>query len=921
MDHYRQWTDPILSDKLQELDADSSESLNIRLGLLPVDSGQLPFLKSRLLSAEPEQVSTLVSLLHQHREALVPDLWNIVDNPTEDQESQLMQAASTLAAYDKENQTQWNNAAERIVDALVRANPLHAAVWVATLKPVKQHLVAPLAVVYRIRNGDRSQREIDLATNVLATFTADDIDTMAELVFDAQPNQFTTLQENFASWGGDAVAKIDAELERQVTFDWADLPLDPEWGKLDTALTSAIESADGIVNQRFVFCQTLPLNEFTRVAGALDNAGYRPIRVRPFAHDDEILVSAAWNRDGRNWRCEFGLLTEMVELRDEAQRAAGFIAVDVAGYLGKNGGQPAEIYAVLWKQRGSDTEDARIYTGVSSLDHAVVDEELKQQGFKFPSSLQVFRGLESQQKCSGVNTKAEDKGSLIAWDQSPAAFSEKCYFDKILWDLDCTTAADPEIRYASLWNASPQYESIECVGSTPDLHRNQCQALQDQGYRIASLRAASVDGEIVTASVWRRPLIPDQEREDLARRQANAAIAAFQMGKFEQLWPRLKHRPDPRLRTWLINRFNALGAPLKPVVDRLSSESDVTIREALILILGEAPPSAKFDREAIAAQLINWYEHDADPGIHGATEWVLRRWGRENDLTTVDDKLSTGVAEGNREWFVTKTKTNQHTFALLPGPVEFMMGSPSDAPSRDQNESRHRVRIDRRVAMATTEVTVQQFQEFLRSTPGINHSYDKEKSPETTCPQTSVIWFEAAAYCRWLSEQEDIPEDQMCYPPINEIKLGMKLPADYLSRTGYRLPSEAEWEYACRAQTITERYYGQADELLVEYGASKDKTKPVGMVKPNRFGLFDMLGNVWEWCQDPSGGYDNQSGTVTLDREFDTPCEDQFSRIFRGGSFDNPPGYFRSAFRPNDKPANRNNYMGFRPCRTYPENR
>jgi formylglycine-generating enzyme required for sulfatase activity len=349
-------------------------------------------------------------------------------------------------------------------------------------------------------------------------------------------------------------------------------------------------------------------------------------------------------------------------------------------------------------------------------------------------------------------------------------------------------------------------------------------------------------------------------------------------------------------------------------------ETDVTIREALILILGEAPPSAKFDRQSVAQQLIDWFERDPDPGIHGATEWVLRQWGQSQEIATVNNKLATGVAEGNREWFVTKTETNQHTFAMLPGPVEFMMGSPSDAPDRAQNESLHRVRIDRTVAMATTEVTVQQFQEFLRSTPGFDHSYDPTKSAEANCPQTSVIWFEAAAYCRWLSEQEDIPEDQMCYPPINEIKLGMKLPADYLSRTGYRLPSEAEWEYACRAQTITERYYGQADELLVEYGASKDKTNPVGMVKPNRFGLFDMLGNVWEWCQDPSGDYDNQSGTVTLDREFDTLCEDRFSRMFRGGSFDNPPGYFRSAFRPNDKPANRNNYMGFRPCRTYPEN-
>src|SRR5207302_665743 len=84
---------------------------------------------------------------------------------------------------------------------------------------------------------------------------------------------------------------------------------------------------------------------------------------------------------------------------------------------------------------------------------------------------------------------------------------------------------------------------------------------------------------------------------------------------------------------------------------------------------------------------------------------------------------------------------------------------------------------------------------------------------------------------------------------------GMRLSEDYPSRTGYRLPTEAEWEYACRAGTITSRYYGEADELLgsyVRFGEnSGQKLWPVGGLKPNALGLFDMLGNALEWCQDP----------------------------------------------------------------------
>src|SRR5207248_6294887 len=130
--------------------------------------------------------------------------------------------------------------------------------------------------------------------------------------------------------------------------------------------------------------------------------------------------------------------------------------------------------------------------------------------------------------------------------------------------------------------------------------------------------------------------------------------------------------------------------------------------------------------------------------------------------------------------------------------------------------------------------------------------------PEPSCPIGGVDWYEAAAYCNWLSKEEGIDKDQWCYE-MNPMGQVTKLKEDYLSLTGYRLPTEAEMEYATRAGAMTSRYYGETEDLLAEYAwyneNSGDMTWPVGRKKPNDLGLFDMQGNVWCWCQEQYRAY------------------------------------------------------------------
>ena len=121
--------------------------------------------------------------------------------------------------------------------------------------------------------------------------------------------------------------------------------------------------------------------------------------------------------------------------------------------------------------------------------------------------------------------------------------------------------------------------------------------------------------------------------------------------------------------------------------------------------------------------------------------------------------------------------------------------------------------------------------------------------------QIGISWFDAAHYCDWLSEQEKIPRDQWCYDPKGGVYgPGMKAKDKFWELTGYRLPTQAEWEFACRAGTVTSRYYGASEQLLPHYARftanSQNHVWPVGTLEPNDLGLFDMLGNAGELCFD-----------------------------------------------------------------------
>ena len=211
---------------------------------------------------------------------------------------------------------------------------------------------------------------------------------------------------------------------------------------------------------------------------------------------------------------------------------------------------------------------------------------------------------------------------------------------------------------------------------------------------------------------------------------------------------------------------------------------------------------------------------------------------------------------------------------LIPA-REFQMGSPESEKYHQDNALQHEVTLTKPFYMGKYEVTQEQWESVMGNNPS-------SRTKGAKLPVTNVSWEDCQEFIKKLNEK---------------------------TSGGYRLPTEAEWEYSCRAGTTTAYSYG--DNLTKsDANIDGDSIKAVGSYRPNAFGLYDMHGNVWEWCNDWYGSL--QDGEVTDPKGAATGI----SRVLRGGSFNNNESKARSSNRNNNTPTNRGTDLGFRLVKT-----
>ena len=443
-------------------------------------------------------------------------------------------------------------------------------------------------------------------------------------------------------------------------------------------------------------------------------------------------------------------------------------------------------------------------------------------------------------------------------------------------------------------------------------------------------------------------LLEDQGREpgEYVRKQLQRAVDAKQryvemrwllmglaLGESTQLDACCAAKPNPSDTTELMLDLAKVPIDLTWLSGLLDQQSRVQpdTRYVLCLVIGGLQGSG------VAAQrtLEQLYQTAPDAGTHAAARWALLQQGlRGDELDKMIAERGEKAADApKRDWFV--TPDGGLTMVRIRSHPTFRLGRVSDA---EDNYSEVAYPSDWTVEdlasvdefwMSDREVSVAQFRAICPEHPYLNSTPDNEVDRQ---PMRDVNWFDALIFCNRLSQRHGLPP----YYHVNEAlydwengrweawsrENGARFPMfpsiPNLNGTGYRLPTEREWEYGCRALSTTAYVFGSDANHLSLFGWFAGKSSPAacGSQHPSRWGLNDMHGNVWEWCWDRSD--EIRGPSPSLNRWWDHELKaHESSRVLRGGSFGNgSPDILRSAYRNDNSPGSRYNDDGFRISRT-----
>jgi serine/threonine protein kinase/formylglycine-generating enzyme required for sulfatase activity len=916
---YRGWLNPFLYDAYAraEKDKDRRKQLHASLALLPVDSGQVEYLYGRLLDAEPQDVIVIRKALFDHSQDLTVRLWSLLENPTNDQDQRL-HAACALATFAPDD-SRWEKVRADVASTLVIQKPFVIAKWGDALKDVAKWLVPPLADM--LADENRAVSERGFIASVYGSYAAE------------LPEAYARLEDQLDE-KSDADAPVEAKTSlarKQASIGVALLVM----GRTENVWRLLQHQADPTLRSYLI--------------DRLGPAGVDP-KVLTARLDQETEVSARraillslgeFGPDRLSQDQRLNLLPRLLELYRDDPDPGIYGATE---WLLRKWGQGDKLPKVMEEKLRQGNKEVKEIRQRISLRQATLKRQLLQQAF--PASLKdgliahypldetggykaadgvkgqpgaTYRGSVKPQWVPGVMGGAlrldgneEFAGSALDLDSNDP-FSYGCWFlSEAQPAMILLSTRDYRRGFRGFdLSLEPGYKlRMEIVGEDPKLSDSKGAKRQDWSpFRISVATTTkfaprdhpewhhvlvTYDGSEKAKGVF---IYVDGQPQPLAVNADDLqgtikSDALFLLGSRGQGTHRWEGQIDD------VRVYNR----------RLDSTDVRQLYESGIQTLARSRPEERTPE--LDKLLAAYFQQFDEPLQRLAVE--LAGAQKSYQQKAQQEARTEQQAQSKR---LRRYVTGQgQTMIIVSNPDEFWMG---------EGPERHRRQIGRSFAIASKEVTTEQFLRFRG-----NHRVFKEFAPTMDCPVNYVTWYDAVAYCNWLSEQEGIAREEWCYVPNKAGKYGsgMKMAANYLQRTGYRLPTEAEWEYTCRAGADTGYSFGEPEDLVGKYawhvGNSSSKSQPTGRLRPNELGVFDMHGNVWEWTQDIHKPFVKAEGGIATSDSGDmtdlTEINDMDGRGLRGGSFYPLASNVRSACRfAAALPAVRAVSYGFRPARTF----